>query len=45
METSGLYDPLVDEATTTYTVTSAVQPDFIGNQGLVPDLMKMCGRG
>ncbi|KZB64532.1 hypothetical protein AUP42_01100 [Thalassospira lucentensis] len=45
METAGLYDPLVNEATTTYTVTSAVQPVFIGNQGLVPDLMKICGRG
>ncbi|WP_339862207.1 hypothetical protein [Thalassospira alkalitolerans] len=45
METAGLYDPLVKEDTTTYTVTSAVQPVFIGNQGLLPDLMKMCGRG
>lgn len=45
LETSGLYDPLVDEQTTTYTVTSAVQPVFIGNQGLMPELLAQCGRG
>lgn len=45
LETSGLYDALVDEHTTTYSVTSAVQPVFMGNQGLVPDLIAKCGRG
>jgi len=45
LETSGLYDPLVDEQTTTYTVTSAVQSVFMGNQGLMPELLLKCGRG
>ncbi|MCC9622531.1 hypothetical protein LPB41_12585 [Thalassospira sp. MA62] len=45
METSGLFDPLMDEQTTTYSITSAVQPVFIGNQGLVPALIAECGRG
>ncbi|WP_336080646.1 hypothetical protein [Thalassospira sp. CH_XMU1448-2] len=45
LETSGLYDQIMDEHTTTYNVTSAVQPVFIGNQGLVPELMAKCGRG
>ncbi|MDG4719316.1 MULTISPECIES: hypothetical protein [Thalassospira] len=45
LETSGLYDQIVDEKTTTYSVTSAVQPDFIGNQGLMPELMAQCRRG
>jgi hypothetical protein len=45
LETAGHFDALVNEQTTAYTVTSAVQPDFIGNQGLVPDLMAKCGRG
>ena len=45
LETSGLYDQIVDEQTTTYSVTSAVQPVFIGNQGLMPELMAKCGRG
>jgi hypothetical protein len=45
LETAGHFDALVNEQTTAYTVTSAVQPDFIGNQGLVPDLMAQCGRG
>lgn len=45
LETSGVYDPLVDEQTTTYNITSAVQPVFIGNQGLMPELMAKCGRG
>ena len=44
LETSGLYDPLVDEQTITYTVTSAVQSVFIGNQGLMPELLLKCGR-
>jgi hypothetical protein len=45
LETSGLYDQIVDEQTTTYSVTSAVQPVFIGNQGLMPELMAQCRRG
>ena len=45
LETAGHFDALVDEHTKAYTVTSAVQPVFIGNQGLVPDLMAQCRRG
>jgi hypothetical protein len=45
LETSGYFDALVDEHTKAYSVTSAVQPVFIGNEGLVPDLMAKCGRG
>ncbi|MFH1805644.1 MAG: hypothetical protein ABID63_12230 [Pseudomonadota bacterium] len=44
-ETPGIFDPLIDEKTVTYNVTSAVQPDFIGNRGLMPELMQKCGRG
>ena len=43
LETAGYFDALVQEDTTAYTVTSAVQPVFIGNQGLVPDLVAQCG--
>lgn len=43
LETAGHFDALVDENTTAYAVTSAVQPVFIGNQGLVPDLISQCG--
>ncbi len=43
LETAGHFDALVDEQTKAYTVTSAVQPVFIGNQGLVPDLIAQCG--
>ncbi|MBC08102.1 hypothetical protein [Thalassospira sp.] len=45
LETAGHFDALVEEHTTAYTVTSAVQPIFMGNQGLVPDLMAQCRRG
>ena len=45
LETSGHFDAFVDEHTTAYAVTSAVQPVFIGNQGLLPDLMAQCQRG
>ncbi len=45
LETAGHFDALVGEHTTAYAVTSAVQPVFIGNQGLVPDLMAQCQRG
>ncbi|MBX2830481.1 MAG: hypothetical protein KTR23_04780 [Rhodospirillales bacterium] len=45
LETSGMFDTLVDEQTTTYSVTSAVQSVFIGNQGLMPELIAKCGRG
>lgn len=45
LETAGYFDALVDEHTKAYSVTSAVQPVFIGNQGLVPELMAQCGRG
>ena len=44
-ETPGLYDAVMDEHTTTYDVTSAVQPVFIGNKGLVPDLIRLCQTG
>ncbi|MEQ8284924.1 MAG: hypothetical protein RIG26_09985 [Thalassospira sp.] len=45
LETSGMFDALIDEQTTTYSVTSAVQSVFIGNQGLMPELIAKCGRG
>ena len=45
LETAGHFDSIVGEQTKAYAVTSAVQPVFIGNQGLVPNLMSQCRRG
>tara|TARA_R110002033_G_scaffold169905_3_gene211622 strand:- start:1796 stop:2476 length:681 start_codon:yes stop_codon:yes gene_type:complete len=41
-ETPGIFDGLVNEHTTTYDITSAVTPVFMGNKGLLPDLIRLC---
>ncbi|WP_085581539.1 hypothetical protein [Thalassospira mesophila] len=44
-ESPGIFDAVTGEPTTTYDVTSAVQPVFMGNKGLLPDLIRLCQSG
>lgn len=45
LESPGLFDSVMNEKTITYNITSAVRPVFIGNKGLVPDLIRLCQGG
>jgi len=44
-EAPGIFDTLLEENTTTYDITSAVKPVFMGNKGLLPDLIRLCQGG
>ncbi|WP_245881324.1 hypothetical protein [Thalassospira marina] len=44
-EGPGIFDAVLGENTTTYDITSAVKPVFMGNKGLVPDLIRLCQGG